>query len=145
MTDTPPPVAIRFSTPTTEAATGLLAPLLRVTAHFGYILGALDEMGSEHFADNTDTVLSDAIRELQAAQDHFEMVSAVRQGAYITEHTIHQLTLLSAQMSVLKGAPHRDRDLLMRSLQNLIHNAAYIAALLDHDTTGLTTSEGRMP
>ena len=127
----------RLNTPGGDRATGITAPLIRAAAHIGYILGYVDEMGDEAYTTQRTELVADMSRELEEAMRHMRDSLVDADNPYVSPEVPSYMQMLRVSMDGLRANPPEARAELIRDLQNLNHNIAFVGAKLDHDTAGI--------
>lgn len=132
----------RLNAPGADRATGLTAPLIRAAAHVGYILGYLDEVGDDGWNAGRTEMVEDISRELEEANRHLRDSLVAEENPFISEPITALFTSLRVSIDGLRANTPQDRADVLRDLQNLNHNIAYIGSRVDHDTAGIACHEG---
>lgn len=127
----------RLNTPGGDRATGITAPLVRAASHIGYILGYVDEMGDRYAAER-EQLAPDMSRELEEAIRHLRDSLVTEDNAFVSQDIVTMLSDLRLSIDGLRASVPEERGDLIRDLQNLNHNIAFIGARLDRDTAGLS-------
>lgn len=127
----------RMNTPGGDRAVGITAPLIRAASHVGYILGYLEEMGDEGWTEQRAELLPDLSRELEEAIRHMRDSLVVEDNPYVSPEIVTHMSSLRLQIDGLRANTPEQRTDLIRDLQNLNHNIAFVGAKLDHDTAGI--------
>ena len=61
---------------------------------------------------------------------------------YVSAEIPGVIAAIRVQIDSLRANPQDNRSDLIRDLQTINHNIAYVGVLLDNDTAGITSSEG---
>lgn len=137
----------RLGSSTQDYAKGLLTPWFRAVCHLSFA-GALISINE----DMTDDILTDVITDMDEALKHLEeRLEADTSSAFLSLSTINTGDHLANQLQEYtelelrnKTAAGVNRADVLANIQNLIHNAAYLASRAEQEMHGTDSEPGRL-